>query len=36
MIEDYKGYAIKNSVDELKKVAIKEVSNVSDLIEEIM
>lgn len=35
MIKDYNGYAMKNSVSELKNVAIKMVDSVSDLINEI-
>lgn len=36
MIKDFKGYAMANSVDELKKIAIKEYKSVSDLIKDIM
>lgn len=36
MIKDFKGYAMKESVNELKQVAIKEYDSVSDLINEIM
>ena len=35
MIRDFKGYAMKESVNELKQVAIKEYDSVSDLINEI-
>ena len=35
MIKDYKGYAMKESVEELKKVAIGKIESVSELIEEI-
>lgn len=36
MIEDFNGYAIINSKDELKKVAKKEYNSVSDLIKEML
>lgn len=36
MIKDYNGYAMSNSVLELKKVAKKEVQSVSELIDEII
>ncbi len=36
MVKDFNGYAMVNSVDELKRVAIKEHKSVSDLIEEII
>ena len=36
MIEDYHGYAMKESVQELKDVAEKEYDSVSKLIEDIM
>lgn len=35
MVKDYKGYAMKESVAELKKIAIEEVDSVSNLIEKI-
>lgn len=35
MIKSFKGYAMENSVDEVKRVAIKEVSSVSVLIQEL-
>ena len=36
MIKDYKGYAMKESVQQLKDVAEKEYDSVSKLIEDIM
>lgn len=36
MVKDFKGYCMKESVKELKKVAIKEYKSVSELIGEIM
>lgn len=36
MIKDFNGYAMINSVDELKEVAIKEYKSVSNLIDEII
>ena len=36
MIKDFNGYAMVNSVDELKQVAIKEYDSVSNLIDEII
>ena len=36
MIKDYNGYAMKNSVEKMKKVAIKEVESVQELIDLIM
>ena len=36
MIRDFNGYAMKESVEELKSVALKEVNSVSSLIKEIM
>jgi len=36
MIKDYKGYAMRESVKELKEVAIDEVNSVSELIKKIM
>lgn len=36
MINHYNGYCMKNSVDELKKVANKEYSSVSELIDDIL
>ena len=36
MIKDYNGYAMKNSIDELKKEAIEEVESVSKLIKKII
>lgn len=36
MVKDFNGCAMKNSVDELKKVASKEYSSVSELIEELI
>ncbi len=36
MIKDFNGYAMTNSVDELKKVAKKEYESVSELINEVM
>ena len=33
MVKDYNGYAMKESVKELKNVAIEEINSVSDLIE---
>ena len=35
MVKDYNGYAMKESVKELKDIAIKEINSVSNLIEEI-
>ena len=35
MIKDYNGYAMNESVQELKNVAIEEINNVSELIEKI-
>lgn len=36
MVKDYNGYAMKNSVDELKKIANKEYDSVADLIMEVI
>ena len=36
MIKDFNGYAMVNSVNELKQVAIREYESVSNLIDEIM
>ena len=36
MIREFNGYCMKESVDELKKISIKEVSSVSELVEEIL
>ena len=36
MIKDFNGYAMVNSVQELKKLAIKECKSVSSLIDEII
>ena len=36
MVKNFNGYAMKKSVDELKKVAKKEYDSVSELINEIM
>ena len=36
MIKDFNGYAIKNSVEELKQVSIKEYESVSDLINDML
>lgn len=36
MIKDFKGYAMQNSVEELKKIAKKQYNSVSELIKEIM
>lgn len=35
MVKDYNGYAMKESVDELKNVALEEIDSVSDLIRKI-
>ena len=36
MVKDFNGYCMENSVEELKKVAIKKYKSVSELIEEVM
>lgn len=36
MIKDFNGYAIENSVDELKRISIKEYKSVSELIKELI
>jgi len=36
MVKEYNGYCMENSVDELKKVAINEVSSVSQLVEKLL
>ncbi len=36
MIKDFNGYAMKNSINELKRIAKKEYDSVADLIKEIM
>lgn len=36
MVKNFNGYCMKNSVNELKKVAKKEYGSVSDLIKEIL
>lgn len=36
MVKEYNGYCMENSIDELKKVAIDEVSSVSQLIEKLL
>lgn len=36
MIKEFNGYAMTNSVDELKYIAKKEYNSVSELIKEIM
>lgn len=36
MVKDFNGYAMVNSVDELKEVSIKEYKSVSNLIDEII
>ena len=36
MVKDFNGYCMKDSVDELKQVAISEVESVSDLVKELL